>query len=251
MLRIAVQTVWVVFLTLLTQIGGLAWLIALLFRRRLAVFALAYAGLSVGALWAAPLMGRVPLSCLADGPLQVGSRVYCALNRNFVTPAMKTVLIDTAEAVDKAFPGTQTLVLDANFPFLDGFPLLPHLSHDDGEKVDLAFYYRDASGYLPGRTRSPVGYFAFEDGPTQCPEALLSLRWDFAALQPLWPDLAPEPERLRFVVGQLVGNERVGRIFLEPHLVERFALADPKIRFHGCRAARHDDHLHFDLRAQP
>ena len=32
-----------------------------------------------------------------------------------------------------------TLALDGGFPFLDGFPLLPRLSHDDGRKLDLAF----------------------------------------------------------------------------------------------------------------
>ena len=59
-------------------------------------------------------------------------------------------------------------MLDGNFPFITGFPLLPHLSHDDGEKVDLAFYYADDTGYLRGATRAPIGYFAFEDGTSNC-----------------------------------------------------------------------------------
>lgn len=39
-------------------------------------------------------------------------------------------------------PQIRISYLDANFPFKDGFPLLPHLSHDDGRKVDIAFMYR-------------------------------------------------------------------------------------------------------------
>jgi hypothetical protein len=35
--------------------------------------------------------------------------------------------------MDEKFPGTVTIALDANFPFVNGFPLLPHLSHADGK----------------------------------------------------------------------------------------------------------------------
>jgi hypothetical protein len=138
-------------------------------------------------------------------------------------------------------------VLDANFPFLDGFPLLPHLSHDDGEKADLAFYYAGETGYLKGATRSPIGYFAFEQGPTNCSKTWPTLRWDFEALQPLWHDYGIDEDRNRSVLEVLVEDDRVGKVFVEPHLVERLGAAHPKIRFQGCRAARHDDHIHFQL----
>jgi hypothetical protein len=130
----------VLVLTVLTQVGGLAWLIALGFRRRLLAIGLAYLGLSLAAVAAAPLAGRVVLNCTADGPLQMQSWVYCALNRAYVTPDLRDVLERTADTMARRYPGTVTLVLDANFPFVAGFPLLPHLLHDDGEKVDLAFY---------------------------------------------------------------------------------------------------------------
>lgn len=128
-----------------------------------------YSGLSLAAIWAAPHFGRVALSCWHQGPLQMQSWLYCGLNRNFVTPELAKALQETAASVDTAFPGTVTQVLDANFPFLEGFPLLPHLSHHDGSKADLAFYYSDASGYVPKATRSPIGYFAFEQGGRSAP----------------------------------------------------------------------------------
>ena len=247
MLRFIANSSVVIFLTILTQIGGLAWLIALFFRQRIIGFLLAYAALTMGAVWIAPNFGRVALSCFAGGSLQVQSWMYCALNRNYVTPELRDVLIETAEELDRQYPGTETLVLDANFPFLDGFPLLPHLSHDDGEKVDLAFFYRDGTGYLPGATRSPIGYFAFEPGPTDCTAKWPTLRWDFDILQPLWRDYALDEARTAAVLRLLANDGRVGKAFIEPHLVASLRVAHPRIRFQGCRAARHDDHIHLQL----
>lgn len=237
-----------ILLTVLTQLGGLAWLVACLFRRRLLAFVLCYAGLGLAAVWTAPLFGRTALSCHADGALQVRSWVYCLLNRNYVTPELAAVLHDTAEAMEQAYPGTVTQVLDANFPFMTGFPLLPHLSHHDGRKVDLAFYYADAqTGYLPGRTRSPIGYFAFEQGPTNCPDRWATLRWDLDMLQPLWRDYALDQDRMRSVLEVLSHDNRVGKVFVEPHLKAQLAVQSTKLRFQGCRAARHDDHIHLQL----
>lgn len=45
----------------------------------------------------------------------------------------------------------------------------------------------------------------------------------------------------------LAADPRVGRIFVEPHLRESLGLASEKFGFQGCRAARHDDHVHFQL----
>ncbi|WP_232204283.1 hypothetical protein [Roseobacter sp. CCS2] len=238
----------ILLLTALTQIGGLAWLVALAFRKRLLSFLLIYTVMTVATTLIAPSFGRTALSCTADGPLQVQSWMYCALNRNYVTPELADVLEQTATALDQRYPGTTTLVLDANFPFFDNFPLLPHRSHDDGEKADLAFYYRDETGYLPGATRSPIGYFAFEQGPSDCAARWPSLRWNFAALQPLWANYTLEPQRNRAMLQILSADPRIGRIFVEPHLVQSLGAANPKIRFQGCRAARHDDHIHLQLR---
>lgn len=248
MLRLSLHICAFVLLTALTQLGGIAWVLSRQRSRPTLAFVGFYAVLTLLAVWLAPLTGRTALSCFERGPLQVQSWFYCATNRIYVTPELKTVLEDAAERVEEDYPGTQTLVLDANFPFLTGFPLLPHLSHDDGEKVDLAFYYADAAGdHSPGQTRSPIGYFSFEDGPTECPDSLLSLRWDLDWLQSLWKGFELEPQRNRLLVEILARDPRVAKIFIEPHLKQSLGLTSNKIRFQGCRAARHDDHIHVQL----
>ena len=45
-------------------------------------------------------------------------------------------------SVIKELNGTNIEIhyLDANFPFINKFPLLPHLSHNDGKKIDITDY---------------------------------------------------------------------------------------------------------------
>ncbi|MEM8849506.1 MAG: hypothetical protein AAGE03_05655 [Pseudomonadota bacterium] len=236
-----------IILTLLTQIGGLCWLAALPFRHRVPVFLGLYVAASLAAIWIAPMTGRGLVACGNEGALRSASWVHCALNRSYATPEMAAVLDDLAVDMDARFPGTQTLLLDANFPFLTGFPLLPHLSHDDGEKADIAFYYAGPDGYMPGRLRSPIGYFAFQPGPSDCQPRRLTLRWDLTWLQPLWPDHDLDQDRTATALRTLIADPRVDRLFIEPHLRNSLGVMDPKLRFQGCRAARHDDHIHLQL----
>lgn len=247
MKRFIVNGSLVVVLTAFTQVGGVAWLLAIWLRHTFLAFLSIYIALSILAAWIAPLNGRVAVSCWSSGPLQVQSWFYCLSNRTYVTEEMAGVLDDVADVVNKEYPGTVTLLLDASFPFFDGFPLLPHLSHDDGEKADLAFYYRDDDGYQAGRTRSPIGYFSFEQGATTCPDNWLSMRWNMRLLQPYWAQLDLDAARTRFLIEKLASDRRVSKIFVEPHLTQSLGVEGRKIRFQGCRAARHDDHIHFQL----
>lgn len=236
-----------VLLTLLTQLGGLAWLAALGFRRRMFAFALAYSAILLAAQIMAPAFGRQALPCLGD-TLRSQSPAYCLMLRNFVTPDLANAARRAADTVAAEHPGTVTLTLDAGFPFVTGMPLLPHLSHDDGEKLDLAFFYQDASGYLPGKTRSPIGYWAFEgNDDAGCPPVWLTTRWNLGALQPLWPDRMLEPARTKTLMRALLADPAVAKVFLEPPLAAALGLSDAKLRFQGCRAARHDDHIHIQL----
>lgn len=247
-MRVAGHILAVLVLTLLTQLGGLAWLAALPFRRRWLAFPLAYAAIWLAAQHLAPLTGRVPLPC-AGSDLRAQSVFYCLAMRNFATPEAAAAAQAAAASVARDYPGTVTLYLDAGFPFLDGMPLVPHLSHDDGRKIDFAFFYAAEGRYLPGATRSPAGYFAFETlESAQCPAAWPSLRWDLRPLQPIWHDLDLEPERTRALIRALVSDPMIGKIFVEPPLATSLGVAGPKIRFQGCRAARHDDHIHAQLR---
>ncbi len=247
MIRLLAHGGWIMLLTLVTQLGGIAWLLACFSRWRWLTFVSCYAALSVCAAFVATITGRVPLARSGE-PLRMQSWAYCALNRHYVVPELHQVLLDAAKRSAERHAGTITQVLDANFPFVDGFPLLPHLSHSDGRKADIAFHYTDAEGqYLPGRTRSPIGYFAFEQGATSCVEQILSLRWDLEWLQPYLGDLSPDVVRMRTAMAFLRTDQRVGRIFLEPHLQRSWHVGGPKVRFQGCRAARHDDHIHVQL----
>ena len=89
--------------------------------------------------------------------------------------------------------------------------------------------------------------FAFEKGPTNCPENLLSLRWDLNILQPFWHSYKLDEIRMKSALQILTEDKRVEKLFIEPHLKTRLGVESPKIRFQGCRAARHNDHIHFQL----
>jgi hypothetical protein len=162
-------------------------------------------------------------------------------------------MTDLSRDVERAYPGTVTLFLDANLPFLDGFPLLPHLSHHDGRKLDIAYYYASPNGlYLQGQTRSPIGYWGFEQ-PTvtdrsMCPrDSWLTLRWDMTALQAWLPVMPIEPGRTHHALRWLASEGRVERIFIEPYVAVRLGVSSPVLGFQGCRAARHDDHIHIQI----
>ncbi|MBT5432773.1 MAG: hypothetical protein HOL02_18890 [Rhodospirillaceae bacterium] len=69
-------------------------------------------------------------------------------------------------------------------------------------------------------------------------------------LQPLWPYAELDQARTRAMLEWLVGpgqNHGVVKVLLEPHLESSLGLENPLIRFQGCRAARHDDHLHVEF----
>ena len=197
--------------------------------------------------WLAPLAGRVPLPCGVgrSEPLEAASWLSCVLGRNYTRPQVRNELRELAAFMQREFPGTRTRYLDANLAFGDGFPLLPHLSHRDGLKVDLAFYYP------ADRQPSPVGYWVSEQPrpgePMPCRGRRSWLRWDFAWLQPL---LAEEWDGARTgaALRWLLERPSVERVLLEPHLQQRLGLVHDKLRFQGCHAARHDDHFHLSMR---
>lgn len=220
------------------------------------IFVLAYAAMYFAVPHIADNYGREPLPCFAteEIPLRAQSPMYCLLFRNYVTPELAEMTIALAKDMDAAYPGTITQYLDASLPFGD-MPLLPHLSHDDGRKIDLAYFYEDEAGtYLPAKTRSPIGYWAFETpqvGARQpCSPSFPTLRWDMAWLQQLYPNRPLEENRTGAMVRWLIEkgpSMGVRRMFLEPHLVDSLDVSSNIVRFQGCRAARHDDHIHIEI----
>ena len=54
-------------------------------------------------------------------------------------------------------------------------------------------------------------------------------------------------EATKYLIQQIANDKAVQKIFIEPHLKQRFGLRNGKIRFHGCHAVRHDDHIHVQI----
>lgn len=203
--------------------------------------------------------GRVPLPVYSSSQIKPLNLLTCVLNRHYVTPE----LLETTKAVsmkmEQAYSGSVVSYLDANFPFFDGFPLLPHLSHDDGEKLDLAFYYVDGKSGEPYNQLTPsfIGYGVYvdpEDGEANYPEKCEQQgHWQYGMLAAIVPQrnkdkLLADPERTRELVRLFALENSIGKIFIEPHLKSRWNLNFDKVRYHGCHAVRHDDHIHVQLK---
>ncbi|MFN8324139.1 MAG: hypothetical protein U0T74_15870, partial [Chitinophagales bacterium] len=149
--------------------------------------------------------------------------------------------------------------LDACFPFGNGFPLFPHLSHNDGKKIDIAFVYRSAAdNTLTNSSPSFIGY-GISEGPQPGEEDKAAFCKSCGYVQyGLLNKLVPQQNQQHYVfdkartallVKQLVTDSRTGKLFIEPHLKQRLGLQQyDKIRFQGCRSVRHDDHIHVQLK---
>lgn len=267
----------VAILTLVTQIGGAVlwacWPVLSLVAGRLkdrsrTLAAIAVTTTFLGVYSAISLLavpplaaafGREPLPCLSsdERPLRAVSPLYCLTNRNYARPQVHRLLRALSVAMVQEAPGTVTGYLDAGFPFLDGFPMLPHLSHRGGRDVDLAFFYRraDDGSPVPAAGAWPVGYWAFVQprpgDPNPCTAQIIDLRWDMDWLQPAFGDHVLDERRTGAMLRWLAANgPRYGlqKTLLEPHLQRRLSAEGGLFRFQGCRAARHDDHLHLQLR---
>jgi len=255
-------------LTILTQVGGVlilgAWW---LLRRRWfssGRYARLYAAGGAVAVYLlctlilvppiAGLFGRQPLPVFASQSTPLAPRCvwYWVLNRHYVTTELKEVVVRSARELNKAHPGSVVQYLDAGFPFVEGFPLLPHLSHDDGRKIDFTYCYRLQK--RPERytsSPSPIGYWIYE-APKSGEAAPYAdrdclLRWDFGWIQGLNRHREFDPVRTRTFLRILLAQPETERILLELHLQNRLGLADSKLRFQQCQAARHDDHIHYQV----
>jgi hypothetical protein len=201
--------------------------------------------------------GRVQLPIRTTNNLRPLTFLTCLLNRNYVRKDLREVAFTVAGEMNKKYPGTVVNYLDANFPFINGFPLVPHLSHNDGKKLDLAFCYKDnATLTATNKAPSPIGYGICEE-PTPAEKNTAEFcaehgYWQYSFLESVMPqsgkkDFVFYGEKTKYLVELFCQDNRVGKIFIEPHLKLRLQLTNSKIRFHGCCAVRHDDHIHVQL----
>ncbi|HRI59609.1 MAG TPA: hypothetical protein PK228_07795 [Saprospiraceae bacterium] len=269
--KILLGALWLGLLTLLTQVGGLIWLISMLLVKYLPVrFRIRFAGaivfvilyLVASVFFVPPVarqFGRVPLPVFSNPYLKPENLCFAIFNRHYVRPELRRALEDTAAAMQTRYPGSIVWYLDANFPFIDGYPLEPHFSHKDGKKVDLAFYWNDAkTGIAASGVPSPFGYGV-------CAEPLPG-EYDYAAdceSKGFWyisldrTIAAPffdiqnytfDASQTRELARLMAEHPSIGKILIQPHLEKRLGLERyDKFRQQGCKAARHDDHFHVQL----
>jgi hypothetical protein len=260
--------------TILSQIGGIVFLISIStfslidkrFERkwtRAIAKVLSFAVLYLFIVFvivplAAKPFGRVPMPIFESNnvrPANIGTALLC---RNYVRKELRQATYDVAHKMNEKYPGSVVNYLDANFPFIDRFPLPPHLSHNDGKKLDVSFHYTNArTGKYTDEVPSWLGYGVCEeplpgefDRPAQCTRkgfwqySLMSrtLSQENKAKYPF------DPDRTKDLVNLYASHKAIGKILIEPHLKTRLKLTSAKVRLHGCNAVRHDDHIHVQLK---
>lgn len=261
-------------LTVITQVGGLVYLVYLATRKRFnrwsgsrfyrillrgSYFVLLY---SVVSFLLVPVIaqpfGRVPLPLISSNNLQPLSLITCLLNRHYVHPRLRETAMTVSRQMAEKYPGTRVNYLDANFPFLAGFPLFPHLSHNDGKKLDISFCYKETgTGMETNKVPSVSGYGICEEPVSpevntarDCAEKGY---WQYNLLKKITPrsngkKYSFDETRTGELIRLFADQPGIEKLFLEPHLKSRLKLTSGKIRFHGCQAVRHDDHLHVQIR---
>ena len=202
--------------------------------------------------------GRVPLPLFTTSKLRPRTIWTYILIRNYVRPGLRTAAYDAAIKMNVKYPGTITNYLDASFPFINGFPLLPHLSHNDGKKLDISFCYNDSKTMQPtNNVPSFIGYGICEEPtPAEINTAADCERkgyWQYSILKWIVPqgnksNFILDKQKTKELVELFAAEQAIGKIFIEPHLVLRLKLTERKIRFQGCYAVRHDDHIHVQLK---
>lgn len=263
-------------LTVLTQIGGLVFLLSWFIYRRIIkkatahfkpaflIKTLTFVSLYLFATFLlvpiiAKPFGRVPLPFFTTNHVRPVNVWTCILNRNYVRPELKSMVEKVAKTMNDRYEGTEIQYLDANLPFFDGFPLVPHLSHNDGRKLDLAFFYTNSgTGQKTNDKPSFSGYGVFEaPRPNEMNSIETCLKqgyWQYdgtkyLALVARQEQFIFDEERTKAMIELFSEAPGIEKMFLEPHLKTRLKLnGNNKVRFHGCQAVRHDDHLHIQIR---
>ncbi len=256
--------IMIISLTLMSQVGGIVWLLSFLmfqiFWRR-SKFLIRLSGfIAIYSLFTyfvipplAAITGKVPLPRSSKGNLIAHHPLYHFLSRNYVTPQTKKILLETADRVQERNPELKLVYLDSSFPFSKEMPLFPHISHSNGRKVDLTFVYRK-DGKVVHHGSSFTGYGNFE-GPREdeynqirnCLERGNYL-YDYSKFAGFLPkDVSFDQENTKLIIEELLKNRQTRRLIIEPHLKKRMKINNDRVRFAGCWAVRHDDHIHYEL----
>lgn len=259
--KLFLNVLWIALLTVVTQIGGAVFLLsALIYRRnilkRWGTFVVLYLVSTFFVVpYVAPFFGREKIK--TTDTVKIHMLFTSLTNRDYVVPEVNIVLASVSEKLSNAHPGIKIRCLDANFPFFRGFPLLPHLSHNDGKKLDISLLYEDNDGAMINDKPSRSGYGVFVDPENGEHDQIAVCKgkgywqYDFPkylTLGTVNPHLNFSEKGTKAMIQFFRQETAVAKIFIEPHLRSRMNVSHPKIRYHGCRAVRHDDHIHIQVR---
>ena len=250
-------------MTVLSQIGGIIYFISLIISKKwnknlkfktLIIFIGLYLFSTLLIIpLIAPIFGREKVKHTEK--IRPTNYMTVLLNRNYVRPELNKLLKQTEKELKET--NIEIHYLDANFPFINKFPLLPHLSHNDGKKIDLSLIYETTNGIITNKQKSVSGYGFFEKPKpneyNQIEKCLNNgyIQYDY----PKYLTLGKINKELKFskkgtkkLIKSILKSKKLGKLFIEPHLKNRMKLNDNRIRYHGCRAVRHDDHIHVQLK---
>ncbi|WP_445738092.1 hypothetical protein [Mariniflexile sp.] len=264
-MKVLLHLAIILFLTVLTQIGGVIYLITILIinrkseRKRLKrtfTFLLLYAFTTFMIIpHVAEIFGREKVK--ETEIIKANTFFAKLLNRNYVKPELNMLLQKISTDFRKSHQGINIVYLDANFPFINKFPLLPHLSHNDGKKIDLSFIYQLETGEITNKKPSISGYGVYvnpnenEIKQYQICEENGYWQYDFSkylTFGTINRDIQFSQNATKDLIYSIIKQQETGKNFIEPHLKNRMKLTSDKIRFQGCRAVRHDDHIHVQLK---
>lgn len=263
MLRIFFYILLFVFLTITTQIGGLVLILALLlskkikrsfrFKKTIVFLAIYLFSTFVIVPLIAPIFGREKVR--HSSQLYPTTYATVLLNRNYVRPQLNDLLHSASTQLEGQ--KIELRYLDANFPFIDGFPLLPHISHDDGKKIDISFVYVEPGESVDSRKKKSISGYGVFEGPKAYESDQIEVCKKKGYLQydyPKYCTFGSINDELEFsnrlnveMINTILKERSLGKLFIEPHLKNRLQLNNSKVRYHGCQAVRHDDHIHLQL----
>lgn len=261
----------ILLLTFLSQTGGVTLFVFLILRsllpkspsklkiaaRNWGLFLALYGGINFLIVpQVAERYGKVPMPVFSEN-LRPHRLAYVLLNRHYVTRKMRKEMIIAADKMNAKYPETVTYYLDGSHPI--GTPrLYPHLKHKSGRKLDVCFFYEKKNEESrPVKNPSILGYGYYappRDGERDLPaECAKNGSWWYGftgwfVFDNTGTGLEIDVEKNQYFLKILTQQKSVRRVFIEPHLKERFGLErNEKIRFHGCWAVRHDDHAHVEV----
>ena len=250
-------------LTVITQIGGIVYLLSLLISKKcnknlkfktLIIFISLYL---FSTLLIVPLISPIFRREKVKNSKKIKPTNYMTvlLNRNYVRPKLNELLSKIEKKLNET--NIEIHYLDANFPFINKFPLLPHLSHNDGKKIDISLIYETKNGIITNKQKSISGYGLFENPKpneyNQIEKCLKNgyFQYDFPkylTLGKINNELVFSKKGTKKLIKTILESKDLGKLFIETHLKSRMNLKNNKIRYHGCQAVRHDDHIHIQLK---